>query len=109
MATTVAEWLAAFGTQALVWSAAAFVLVNGAAAIALWVTRDRSLVNRWTPPLLAANMILAGTGLGIPLATAMARLALMTLAPAAQSAIPAERDAAAASQRPASTREAMRR
>jgi hypothetical protein len=49
------------------WSAIGFLVLNGAAAAVVWITRDRRAVNRWTSPLLAANLLLLGTGLGVPL------------------------------------------
>jgi len=61
------DWLARLGSRALSLSLVGFVLVNGAALAALFITRDRTLVNRWTGHLLAANLVLAGAGLGVPL------------------------------------------
>lgn len=48
------------------WAAIAFLIINGAAAVGVWITRDRRLVNRLTSPLLAANLLLLGAGLGVP-------------------------------------------
>jgi hypothetical protein len=56
------------------WSAVAFLLVNGVAALVLWITRDRRLVNRFTSPLLAANLLLLGTGVGLPVLAGAMRL-----------------------------------
>lgn len=81
MENALLEWLARVGTSAFTYSALAFVLINGAAIAAVVVTRDRSLVNRWTGRLLAANLVLAGTGLGIPLATTVTRLGIMAVFP----------------------------
>ncbi len=48
-------------------SAVAFLLVNGAAAGAFALSVDRrGLVNRWTARLVAANLLLLGTGLAVP-------------------------------------------
>jgi hypothetical protein len=68
------DWLARVGSSAFRYSALAFVVVNGAAIAAVVMTRDRSLVNRWTGRVLAANLLLAGTGLGVPLVTTVSRL-----------------------------------
>lgn len=86
------DWLGSLGSHAFAWSAAAFVLLNGAAIAAVVVTRDRSLVNRWTGRLLAANVVLAGTGLGVPLVTSVAQLAVSALTPSVRAAIPAASD-----------------
>lgn len=88
MQSSVVDWLASVGSTAFAWSATAFVLVNGAAIAAVVVTRDRTLVNRWTGRLLGANLILAGAGLGIPLVTSMAQLAISAVTPAVRAAIP---------------------
>lgn len=84
METALLDWLARTGSRAFTFSLGAFVLVNGAAIAAVMVTRDRSLVNRWTGRLLAANLVLAGTGLGIPLLTTVTRLGILAVSPATQ-------------------------
>ncbi|GMV10853.1 MAG TPA: hypothetical protein PKC83_02320 [Gemmatimonadaceae bacterium] len=84
METALLEWLARIGSGAFTLSLGAFVLLNGAAVVAVVVTRDRSLVNRWTGRILAANLVLAGTGLGIPLVTTVTRLGIMAVTPSAQ-------------------------
>lgn len=88
MQSSVVEWLASVGSTAFAWSAAGFVLVNGAAIAAVVITRDRTLVNRWTGRLLGANLVLAGAGLGIPLVTSMAQLAISAVTPAVRAAVP---------------------
>jgi ABC-type molybdate transport system permease subunit len=81
MESSVLEWLAGIGAAAFRWSAMAFLVVNGVAIATLILTRDRALVNRWTGRVLAANLVLAGTGLGIPLVTAVTRLAVAAVLP----------------------------
>ena len=56
--------------------------LDAAAVAAVIVTRSRDLVNRWTSPLLAANLVLAGAGLGVPSAMYFAGSALRAIAPA---------------------------
>jgi hypothetical protein len=63
----ISSMLTGLAGAAFRWSAIAFVVINGIAAAAIWITRDRKLVNRWTSPLLAANLLLLGTGVGVPL------------------------------------------
>lgn len=89
MESTFVDWLANVGSSAFSYSLAAFVLLNGAAIAAVAITRDRSIVNRWTARLLAANLVLVGTGVGIPVLTAVARLGVIALSPAVQVALPA--------------------
>lgn len=88
METALLDWLSRVGSSAFAYSAGLFVVVNGAAIAAVVVTRDRSLVNRWTGRLLAANLLLLGTGLGVPLLTAVTRLGILAVSPAARVATP---------------------
>ena len=67
----IAQWLDSIGALAFGISATLFVLLNGAAITMLAIRRDYTLVNRWTSRLLAANLVLLGTGLGLPLATSL--------------------------------------
>ena len=80
-------WLQSAGWTAFWISITLLVVVNGIALVMLVAKRDRSLVNTWTPRVLAANLVLAGTGLGIPLLTTVSRLAVSVSAPVIRSAI----------------------
>ena len=52
------------------------------AAVAVVVgTRSRTLVNRWTGPVLATNLILIGVGVGVPVVAYAVRAAASALAP----------------------------
>jgi hypothetical protein len=82
------NWLGQLSSTAFRWSAVTFVLVNGLAVAALAATRDRVLVNRWTGRLLAANLLLVGTGLGIPLVASATRLAVAVVSPGDTRVIP---------------------
>jgi hypothetical protein len=66
---SLAEGLGALGGTLFRWSAIAFVVVNGIAAATMLLTRSRHLVNRWTPRLLVANLLILGTGIGVPVVT----------------------------------------
>ncbi|MBL8981649.1 MAG: hypothetical protein JNL26_05665 [Gemmatimonadetes bacterium] len=89
MESTLLAWLGGIGATAFRWSLTAFVVINGVAIATLILTRDRALVNRWTGRVLAANLVLAGTGLGIPLVTSLTRLAVAAVLPGGvQQAIP---------------------
>ena len=80
----IAMWLDSVGARAFGISATLFVLMNGAAIAVLAIKRDYTLVNRWTSRLLAANLVLLGTGVGLPLMTTLARSAVMAIAPVTQ-------------------------
>ncbi len=63
------------------WSAlAAFVVINGAAAVLFVTRRSRDAVNRWTAPLLAANLLLVGAGAAVPATMYVTRIALASIA-----------------------------
>ena len=72
-------WLA--GTGSWVWHTALtlFILLNATAIVALLLTRNRALVDRWTPRWLAANLTLLGVGAGVPLLTSALRLVVSAL------------------------------
>jgi hypothetical protein len=77
------------------------VAVDLAAAAAVVVTRSRTLVNRWTGPVLAANLVLIGVGVGVPVVAFAARAAATALAPSL-STVPSKSDPVLGAQ-PAST------
>lgn len=81
MPDTVLSWLDGVGSTAFTVSALAFVALNGIAIAAVLMTRDRGLVNRFTPHFLAANLLLLGTGLGVPLAAMAARTVIAAVTP----------------------------
>ena len=81
------EWLQSIGWTAFWVAVTLFVVINGFGLAMLIARRDRALVNTWTSRFLAANLVLAGTGLGIPLLTTISRLAVAVSAPAIRSAL----------------------
>lgn len=81
MPDSIISWLDGVGSTAFTLSAVAFVVLNGIAIASLFLTRDRGLVNRWTPHFLAANLLLLGTGLGVPLAALAARTVITAVTP----------------------------
>lgn len=87
MPGTIIAWLDAVGSTAFTLSAVAFVLLNGAGIATIFLTLDRGFVNRWTSRFLAANLVLLGTGLGIPLMTLAARTAITAVTPAFRSSV----------------------
>ena len=61
-----ADSIGVFGSTLFRWSVVAFVVINGAAIAAVVMTRSRDLVNRWTPRIIGANLLLLATGVGVP-------------------------------------------
>ena len=109
MESGILGWLEAVGSSAFRWSAIAFVLVNSAAIAAVVLTRDRAIVNRWTARLLAANLGIAATGLGIPLLTTVSRLAVAVVMPATTQATPTVAPDEATSRAEVRSRDLIRR
>jgi hypothetical protein len=80
-AETVA-WLDGLGSTAFTISAWAFLILNAAGVAVVAWKRDRAMVNRWTSRFLAANLLLLGSGLGVPVAALAIRSTIVTLSPA---------------------------
>jgi hypothetical protein len=76
----VISWLSGFSDSVFRICALLFVAVNGLAVGALMVKRDRSLVQRWTSPWLATNLLLLGAGAGVPLVTGALKLVVSVVA-----------------------------
>lgn len=77
MDSSVVQWLAGFGWTAFSWALAGLLLLNATAVAILIVSRDRTLIQRFTSLWLAGNLLLLCLGVGIPSVTAVARLAIM--------------------------------
>ena len=81
MPGTILSWLDGVGATAFTLSAIAFVAINAIAITTVFLSRDRGIVNRFTPHFLAANLLLLGTGLGVPLAALAARSVISAVTP----------------------------
>ena len=57
MEASIVHFLDSFGSLAFRLAAICFVLVNGAALAAFLVTRNRRLVDEWTPRLVSADVL----------------------------------------------------
>lgn len=77
MDSSLLQWLAGIGWTAFSWALAGLLLLNAAAVTMLIVSRDRTLVQRFTSLWLAGNLLLLCIGVGVPSVTAVARLAVM--------------------------------
>ena len=64
MLESVVSWLDQLSSQVFWTSAMALVAIDLVAVAAVMQTRSRALVNRWTGPVLAANLLLLGAGTG---------------------------------------------
>lgn len=82
MEATLLSWLSGMSSTVLRTAVTLFVLLNGAAVAAVLLTRSRRIVDRWTKPWLAANLVLIGAGAGVPLAAAAAKIAVRAVAAA---------------------------
>lgn len=80
MDLTIIEWLN--GVSATVFRVAAtlFLALNVGAALVVAARRDRALIQRWTSPWLAGNLLLLGAGLGVPALAAVAKLVVYAFA-----------------------------
>lgn len=81
MEAAIQAWLQNLAIRAFGISLFLLLAVDGAYALILFVTRDRGIVNRWTSRVLAANLVLAGTGVGVPVLALGCRVAVGVLAP----------------------------
>ena len=81
MEAAIAAWLYDLAVRAFGLSLALGLLIDAGYALVLFATRDRAIVNRWTSRVLAMNLVLAGTGLGVPVLALGSRLAVRALMP----------------------------
>jgi hypothetical protein len=77
-------WLAGAGSWAFHTALSLFLVLNAIAIAVVVARRDRSLVDRWTPRWLAANLGLLALGGGVPLLTALLRAGVSLLPSASQ-------------------------
>ena len=81
MLDSVVSWLDQLSSQVFWTSAMALVAIDLVAVAVVMQTRSRALVNRWTGPVLAANLLLLGAGLGVPVAAFAAKAVANAVAP----------------------------
>lgn len=81
MEAAMLAWLQDLAIRAFGISLVLLLAIDCAFALILFVTRDRRIVNRWTSRVLVANLVLAGTGVGVPMLALGSRLAIRALAP----------------------------
>ena len=86
-------WLDGTAARVFALSLTLFVVMNTAAVALVLMKRDRGLVNRWTARWLAANLLLIGGGIGVPLAATAVRLTLNAFTASRSITLPSEREA----------------
>ena len=86
MEAAILDWLQDVAIRAFGLSLFLLLAIDIGYALVLFVTRDRAIVNRWTSRVLAANLVLAGTGIGVPVLALSSRLVVKALAPLVPSA-----------------------
>src|SRR5688572_17881939 len=81
MEAAISAWLYDLAIRAFGLSLVLVLVVDLGYALVLFATRDRWIVNRWTSRVLAVNLVLAGTGIGVPMLALGSRLAVRALMP----------------------------
>ena len=81
METAILGWLQDVAIRAFGISLFLLLAIDGAFALILLATRNREIVNRWTSRVLAVNLVLAGTGVGVPMLALGSRVAVRAMAP----------------------------
>ena len=81
MEAAISAWLYDLAIRAFGLSLVLVLIVDLGYALVLFATRDRGIVNRWTSRVLAVNLVLAGTGIGVPMLALGSRLAVRVLMP----------------------------
>jgi len=80
MEPTAVSFLESLGSTVFRVAAICFIVVNGAAAVAVVMTQSRRIVDAWIPRLLVLDAVLLGAGLGVPLAAGIAKAGIRALA-----------------------------
>jgi hypothetical protein len=89
MDLTVVAVLDSIKSYAITLAVVAFVVINGVAVVAVLGSQSRTVVQRWTSPWLAANLLLLGVGAGVPLLAGICKSVVQVVAPALVSEAPA--------------------
>lgn len=81
MEAAILAWLHDVAIRAFGLSLFLLLGLNALFALVLFATRDRGIVNRWTSRVLAANLMLVGTGIGVPMLALGSRVVVQMVAP----------------------------
>lgn len=81
MEAAIVAWLHDVALRAFGLSLFLLLGLDACFALILFATRDRGIVNRWTSRVLAANLVLVGTGIGVPMLALGSGAVIQTVAP----------------------------
>lgn len=81
MEAAILAWLHDVALRAFGLSLFLLLAFDAAFALVLFATRDRAIVNRWTSRVLAVNLMLVGTGIGVPMLALGSRVVVQMVAP----------------------------
>jgi hypothetical protein len=87
MFDSIAQTLGQIGSLTFWTCMTVLVAIDILAIAAVVQTRSRELVNRWTGRIIAANLLLLGAGLGVPVTAYVARSVVLAVAPTVQSTV----------------------
>ena len=94
MFDSIAQTLGEIGSVTF-WTSMVLLAAIDVVAIAVVIqTRSRDLVNRWTGRIVAANVLLLGTGLGVPATADLARSVVLVVAPSVEGTLTQARTSA---------------
>ena len=81
MEAAIVAWLQSVAIRAFGISLFLMLAIDGAFAVIVFATRNREIVNRWTSRVLAVNLVLAGSGIGVPVLALGSSVAVRAIAP----------------------------
>jgi hypothetical protein len=81
MEAAILAWLNDVALRAFGLSLFLLLGLDAVFAVILLATRDRAIVNRWTSRVLAANLVLVGTGIGVPMLALGSGVVVQMVAP----------------------------
>lgn len=87
MFDSIAQTLDQIGSLTFWTCISVLVVIDVVAVVVVIQTRSRELVNRWTGRLVAANALLLGAGVGVPMTAYLARSVVIAVAPSVQPAV----------------------
>ena len=94
MFDSIAQTLDQIGSLTFWTCMSVLVVIDVLAVVVLIQTRSRELVNRWTGRLVAANALLLGAGVGVPVTAYLARSVVVAVGPSVQPTITQVRESA---------------
>lgn len=84
MIASLVNWLDRVGPLIFWACAITLITIDTAAVAAIVGSKSRELVNRWAGAFIVANALLLGTGVGVPAAMYVTKIAVQAISPSAQ-------------------------